>query len=107
VDIADVSRQLSLMPLAIPPDAPTMLIRKSAFERAGLVRAQLDSRYNLTDAEFQVEGELIAVGPLHDPDALGDLTAQLEELGLTYFDDFFELSGNWPEWCRLYVRETD
>jgi hypothetical protein len=20
-----------------------------------------------------------------------------------YFDDFFELSGNWPEWLRLLV----
>jgi len=107
VDNADVSRQLPVMPLAIPPDAPTMLIRKSAFERAGLVRAQLDSRYNLTDAEFRVEGELIAVGPLHDPDSFGDLTAQLEGLGLTYFDDFFELSGNWPEWCQLYVQERE
>ena len=23
--------------------------------------------------------------------------------GLTYFEDFFELSGNWPEWLRLFV----
>ncbi|HWG51711.1 MAG TPA: hypothetical protein VN677_00290 [Gemmatimonadaceae bacterium] len=99
-------RHLPLMPLTIPADAPTMLIRKSAFERAGLVRSQLDARYNLTDAEFRVEGELIAIGPLHDPNAFGDLTEQLEALGLAYFDDFFELSGNWPTWCQVYVREA-
>ena len=23
--------------------------------------------------------------------------------GLTYFDDFFELSGNWPEWLKLFA----
>jgi hypothetical protein len=29
--------------------------------------------------------------------------AELESMGLVYFDDFFELSGNWPEWVQLYV----
>jgi hypothetical protein len=35
---------------------------------------------------------------------LPELIADLEESGLTYFDDFFELSGNWPEWLIIYVR---
>jgi hypothetical protein len=29
--------------------------------------------------------------------------AELEDLGLTYFEDFFELTGNWPAWLRLVV----
>jgi hypothetical protein len=32
-----------------------------------------------------------------------DLFEELEQVGLVYFDDFFELSGNWPQWLRLYV----
>jgi hypothetical protein len=28
---------------------------------------------------------------------------ELEGLGLTYFDDFFELSGNLPIWLPLYA----
>ena len=23
---------------------------------------------------------------------------------MVYFDDFFELSGNWPDWLALYAR---
>ena len=30
-----------------------------------------------------------------------DTIEELEEAGLTYFDDFFEMSGNWPHWIRL------
>jgi hypothetical protein len=35
---------------------------------------------------------------------LPELIADLEQNGLVYFDDFFELSGNWPEWLVLYAR---
>jgi hypothetical protein len=92
------------MPLEISSRTPTMLIRRSAFERAGLARADIDARFNLTPDEFRAEGELIAIGPLYDDDALAVLTEQLEALGLVYFDDFFDLSGNWPDWVRIYAR---
>jgi hypothetical protein len=85
---------------------PTLLIRKAAFERAGLTRAQFDEALGLTADEFRVEGALIAVGPLVGDDSLGDLIAQLEEAGMAYFDDFFELSGNWPAWLRLFAMDA-
>jgi hypothetical protein len=91
------------MPLDISPDAPTLVIRKAAFERAGLSRAAFDQRLNLTPDEFRVEGKLIAVGPLPGDTTLTDLIADIEGAGLVYFDDFFELSGNWPDWLRIYV----
>jgi hypothetical protein len=81
-----------------------MLIRKAAFERAGLARAHFDARYNLTPDEFRVEGEMIAIGPLYDDEALGALTGELEAQGLTYFEDFAELSGNWPGWITIFAR---
>ena len=81
-----------------------MLVRKSAFERAGLARAHFDARYNLTADEFRVEGELIAIGPLYEEEALGALTGELEALGLVYFEDFAELSGNWPSWLTIFAR---
>jgi hypothetical protein len=28
---------------------------------------------------------------------------ELENRGLAYFDDFFELSGNWPAWLSIYA----
>jgi hypothetical protein len=92
------------MPLEIHSDAPTMLVRRSAFERAGLARAHFDLRYNLTPDEFRVEGDLIAIGPLFDDEALGALTSELESLGLVYFEDFAELSGNWPPWLTIFAR---
>ena len=90
------------MPLDLSAGDPTLLIRKDAFEKAGLTRAALDERLNLTPDEFRLEGALIAVGPIVGGD-IGDLIAELEGLGLVYFDDFFEMSGNWPDWLRVYA----
>ncbi len=95
------------MPLRVNTGTPTLLIRKSAFARAGLTRSQLDDWLTLTPDEFRVEQELIAVGPLHAADDLPTLLEELEQLGLVYFDDFFELSGNWPEWLRLYASSEE
>ena len=92
------------MPPELSHDRAVILIRQSAFERSGLSRQAIDERYGLTDDEFRVEDGLVALGPLPSEDMLPELIADLEESGLTYFDDFFELSGNWPEWLAIYVR---
>jgi hypothetical protein len=91
------------MPLKLPATAPTLLIRREAFERADLTREGIDQWLNLTADEFRVEGSLIAVGPIFDEEGLGALVTALEERGLVYFDDFFELSGNWPEWLAVWA----
>jgi hypothetical protein len=91
------------MPLSIAQGSPTIFIRREAFERVNLTRAAIDARFNLTDEEFRVEGQVIAIGPLVGEDALTALIGELEDLGLAYFEDFFELTGNWPEWLRLLV----
>ena len=91
------------MPLSAAAGAPTLVIRREAFERSGLTRATLDARLNLTPEEFRVEGGLVAVGPIHEEPSLVALVDELEALGLRYFDDFFELSGNWPEWLKLFA----
>ena len=89
------------MPIDVVSDQSTLFIRKEAFERAGLARASLDERLGLTPDEFRVEGGLVVVGPVPDATSVRDVVDELEGLGLTYFDDFFELSGNWPHWLRL------
>jgi len=91
------------MPLSLPASVTTLLLRKDAFERAGLTRASLDTWLTLTPEEFRVEGELIAVGPVYDTEALQAVVYALERNGLAYFDDFFEMSGNWPEWLSLHA----
>ncbi len=92
------------MPLPVTQGVPTLFIRRQAYERAGLTRASIDERLGLTDAEFQVDGDLVALGPIYDIEALGTLVDELEEAGLTYYEDFFELSGSWPEWLAIVVR---
>lgn len=90
------------MPLPIPNTAPTLLIRRPAFEGSGLTRAQVDERLNLTADEFRLERDLIAIGPIHG-EGMPELIEELEALGLTYYDDFFELTGNWPDWVTVFA----
>ncbi len=94
------------MPLELSQGRTLILIRQSAFEHGGLTRQAMDERYNLTDNEFRVEDGLVALGPLPSDDMIASLVADLEKNGLTYFDDFFELSGNWPGWLTLYARKS-
>jgi hypothetical protein len=94
------------MPLPVAQGVPTLFIRRAAYERSGITRASLDERLGLTDAEFQVDGDLVAIGPIYDVDALGTLVDDLEGAGLSYYEDFFELSGSWPEWLEVIVRTT-
>ncbi|HEY0971363.1 MAG TPA: hypothetical protein VGE02_10405 [Gemmatimonadales bacterium] len=89
------------MPLDVPAGHPSLLIRRAAYERAGLARFALDERLGLTADEFRVEGDLIVIGPIFDEEALGGVLADLEGVGLAYFEDFFEMSGNWPDWLRV------
>lgn len=92
------------MALTLIHGVPTLFFRREAYERSGITREALDTRLGLTDAEFRVDGDLIALGPIYDADALGALLQELEATGLTYFDDYFELSGGWPEWLTLLVQ---
>jgi hypothetical protein len=94
------------MPLTVTQGAPTLFFRREAYERADLTRAALDARLGLTDTEFRVDGDLVALGPIYDVEALGTLVDELEKLGLAYYEDFFELSGSWPEWLSLSARAT-
>ena len=91
------------MPLPVANTAPSLVIRRSAFERADLTRQAFDEALGLTADEFRVEGELIVIGPLVGESSLTDLIERLEGRGLVYFDDFFELTGNWPDWLSIFA----
>jgi len=77
------------MPLPLAPGAPTLLVRKSAFERAGLTRALIDEALNLTDEEFRVEHGLVAIGPIYNDEGLASLVEAFEPGGLVYLSGFF------------------
>ena len=94
------------MPLELAHNRTVVLIRQQAFEHSGLTRQAIDERYNLTDDEFRVEEGLVALGPLPNDEMLSQMIEEFEASGLVYFDDFFELSGNWPQWLVLYCRSS-
>ncbi len=89
------------MPIQLMNNAPTLLVRREAFERAGLSRASIDRALTLTDDEFRVERDLVAIGPIYSDDGLTALVQAFEEAGLVFYEDFFEMSGNWPDWLSL------
>src|SRR5678810_1271380 len=89
----------------IPSGQSMLIIRREAYERAGISRQSIDERLNLTVEEFRVDGRLVMIGPIPDDTGIHELLDDLEGTGLAYFDDYFELSGNWPSWIRLYVAE--
>ena len=91
------------MPIEIQRQIPSLCVRRTAFENAALTRPIVDAALGLTADEFRVEGDLIVIGPLHG-DAADRLIPLFESAGLQYFDDYFELSGNWPDWLTLYAR---
>ena len=93
------------MALSILAGAPTLLIRRDAYEASGISRRELDVRLGLGPDEFRVEANCVAIGPIYGEDgsALAQLVGELESRGLVYFEDFFELSGNWPDWLNLYA----
>jgi hypothetical protein len=84
-----------------------ILIRQGAYQRVGIIRHALDERYSLAPDEFAVEEGLVILGPLASDDFLSRIISDLEESGLVYFDDFFEMSGNWPDWLALYARNAE
>lgn len=96
------------MPISLKSGAPTIVVRREAFERAALTRQVIDRALVLTEDEFRVEHDLIAIGPIYNDDGLVALVRAFEDAGLAYFDDFFEMSGNWPDWLSLLSmsRET-
>lgn len=93
------------MPLPLSHGSTTILVRKGAFERSGLTRVRIDASLTLVDDEFRVEKNLIAIGPVYDHEGLGALIEALESAGLEYFEDYCEMSGNWPGWVGVLVME--
>lgn len=85
-------------------DRSVIMIRQDAYENSGISRLALDERFNLTPDEFHAQDGLVVLGPLPSDEMLTEMISELEQNGLVYFDDFFELTGNWPSWLKIYVR---
>jgi len=56
-----------------------------------MTRSAIDERFGLTAEEFRAVNDRVAIGPIYDPSggALSAFIAELELIGLVYFEDFF------------------
>ena len=65
----------------IPSGQSMLIIRREAYERAGLTRQSIDERLNLTPEEFRVDGRLVMIGPIPDDAGIREFLDDLEGTG--------------------------
>ncbi|WKA26486.1 hypothetical protein [Bradyrhizobium roseum] len=80
-----------------------LIVRRSA-----LVERQVDLQDLFAVMEvgewFDASDDLLSFGPHFGHEALITIVSRLIELGLVYFDDFFEFCGDYPPWCAFRGR---
>ena len=79
-----------------------LVVRKDSLRERG-VSFEMLLAVMKTDAPLDSDDRLISFGPSFGQEALDGLIEGLSGLGLHYFDDFIEVVGNYPEWCRFKV----
>jgi hypothetical protein len=79
-----------------------LVIRRDALRERNVSLEMLLKTMNV-DAPLDSNEWLISFGPSFGQEALDGLVKELSGLGLQYFDDFIEVVGNYPEWCRFKV----
>jgi len=53
------------------------------------------------DKPFDLSDDLISFGPSFGQEALDVFVTRLMQVGLEYFEDFFEFSNACPDWCQF------
>jgi len=77
-----------------------IVIRQAALAAHGLTRADLFRVFE-TDQPLGENDGLISFGPCFGPDACNEFISRLQDLGLVYVDDFFDLALDHPEWLQF------
>lgn len=83
-----------------------IIILRDALQRENI---SIDRLSALMEAEepLGVNDSMISFGPHFGSEASDTFMKRLEEAGLIYFDDFFEFSGSFPDWCQFKVDTID
>ena len=67
-----------------------------------------DGRYAKSAARVQNKAELLPmIAAAMRTRSRADWIEAFEKAGLVFFDDFFEMPGNWPEWLALFGMSND
>jgi len=79
----------------------SVVIRKASLSKLGNIRL-----LGLGDVRSE-DDKLMVLGPFFET---ADVTKRLDELGLAYFEDYFDLAhsgGEVPEWCRISLSYSE
>ncbi len=83
-----------------------LLIRKAALTEKNLSVDAIFTALEVRSPNDENE-EFLSFGPHFGAEAVHDLTDRLSELGLQYWDDFFETTLDHPDWCQFYAVRPD
>lgn len=79
-----------------------IVVRKSALDAQAISTVQLLATMETTQP-LDENQNLISFGPHFGREACNEFIRRLEQLGLTYGDDFIDIEETLPSWCQLYV----
>jgi len=79
-----------------------LVVRRQALEERGISWSDLLSALEVSEP-LDSNSYLVSFGPHFGGEALDAMTQRLIKMGLIYFDDFFEFSQPYPEWCCFKV----
>ena len=79
-----------------------VVVRLASLNERGTTLENLLSALE-TSSPFDSNAEIASFGPHFGAEALETLVRRLTDLGLKYFDDFFEFSRDFPKWCIFGV----
>jgi len=75
-----------------------LIVRRKALVERQVSLHDLFAAMEVSKA-FDDSDELLSFGPHFGREAADTMISRLTKLGLVYFDDFFEFSGDYPSWC--------
>jgi len=79
-----------------------LLLRKKSLSEKEVALAELTEAMKGAE-QVGEDAHLISYGPCFGAEALDGYIKSLQNIGLDYWDDFVEFSGDFPSWCRFRV----
>jgi hypothetical protein len=75
-----------------------LVVRRKALKERGVSWDDLLAALEVSEP-LDKNDCLISFGPHFGQEAVHTMSDRLIRIGLRYFDDFFEFSGDYPKWC--------
>lgn len=79
-----------------------VFIRKAALAVKKIAYSALLDAFEV-EVPLAENDDLVSFGPSFGQEAMDEFVSRLQALGLEYFDDFFCIASDFPEWCALRV----